>query len=268
MKVAVIGHIEWATFATVDHLPTAGEIIHAKDSWQEPAGGGSVAAMQLAELADQCLFFTSVGDDEIGREAVRQLEKHGLTVYAAIDKTRPTRRVIVHIDASHERTITVLGEALKPSGNDTSLPWHELASADAVYFTQGDTAAVNAGRQAPVLVSTARVLPVLRESSIELDALVYSQNDPSERYNDSDLNPLPKLTVATNGTHGGTTNTGLQYSAELSPPDKFIDSYGCGDSFAAGLTFGLGNGLNVEEALKVAANCGAQAAQRRGAFQI
>jgi ribokinase len=35
------------------------------------------------------------------------------------------------------------------------------------------------------------------------------------------------------------------------------DSYGCGDSFAAGLAFALGAGHDVERALVLAAECGA-----------
>ena len=51
LKVAVVGHVEWVQFARVPHVPRAGEIIHARDTFEEPAGGGAVAAVQLARLA-------------------------------------------------------------------------------------------------------------------------------------------------------------------------------------------------------------------------
>jgi ribokinase len=35
------------------------------------------------------------------------------------------------------------------------------------------------------------------------------------------------------------------------------DAYGCGDSFAAGLTYALGEGLDPDRALQLAAACGA-----------
>ena len=44
------------------------------------------------------------------------------------------------------------------------------------------------------------------------------------------------------------------------------DAYGCGDSFAAGLTYGLGAGMAVEEALEVAARCGAACLSGRGPY--
>ncbi len=44
------------------------------------------------------------------------------------------------------------------------------------------------------------------------------------------------------------------------------DAYGCGDSFAAGLTFGLAEGKPLEDALELAARCGAACATGHGAY--
>src|SRR3954452_5849248 len=61
MRVAVVGHVEWVEFARVESVPRPGEIAHALETWEEPAGGGAVAAAQLARLAGSCVFFTGVG---------------------------------------------------------------------------------------------------------------------------------------------------------------------------------------------------------------
>jgi ribokinase len=45
------------------------------------------------------------------------------------------------------------------------------------------------------------------------------------------------------------------------------DFYGCGDSFAAGLTYGLGAGLPIGEAVELAARCGAACATGRGPYE-
>jgi ribokinase len=42
--------------------------------------------------------------------------------------------------------------------------------------------------------------------------------------------------------------------------------YGCGDSFAAGVTYGLGAGLPIGEALELGARCGAACATGRGPY--
>ena len=38
MRVAVVGHVEWIEFARVERMPTAGQIVHATDAWEEPGG--------------------------------------------------------------------------------------------------------------------------------------------------------------------------------------------------------------------------------------
>src|SRR5438105_15962343 len=75
VRVAVIGHVEWVEFARVDRVPAAGDIVHATETWEEPAGGGAVAAMQLLRLAGpgRTLFLTALGDDAFGHRAAREL---------------------------------------------------------------------------------------------------------------------------------------------------------------------------------------------------
>ena len=48
MTIAVVGHVEWTEFAPVDRVPLAGEIIESEGAWQQPAGGGAVAAVRKA----------------------------------------------------------------------------------------------------------------------------------------------------------------------------------------------------------------------------
>jgi ribokinase len=267
MKVAVVGHVEWCRFVKVDHDPVAGEIIRTENAWYEAAGGGGVAAVQLVQMAGTCLFFTAVGNDEAGRLAVEQLTSLGVEVYASISATEPTKQAFIDIDKNKERTITVTGN-LEPSRDDTSLPWAKLGEMDAVYFVSGDAGALQEARQAKKLVSTSRVLPILNESALTLDALVMSSNDSNELYESGDLNSEPLLLVKTDGKQGGTLGTGEHYNAEVVDKANLQDSYGCGDSFAAGLTYGLGQDLPIPEVLKIATHRGAMAAQRSGAHGL
>src|SRR5215208_2503668 len=111
MRTAVVGHVEWMDLAVVEHLPVPGEIVHAVESWEGPAGGGAVAAVQLARLAGDCLFLTALGDDELGHRAKRELESLGVRVEATW-RAEPQRRALVHVDAKTERNITVIGDRM------------------------------------------------------------------------------------------------------------------------------------------------------------
>lgn len=267
MLVAVVGHVEFVEFLQVSHVPVAGEILHTQGTFAEPAGGGGVAAVQLARLAGAATLFTALGDDALGRQAAEALENRGVRVHAAWRET-PQRRAVTFVDDDGERTITVIGERAQPVGAD-ALPWEELADCDAVFVTAGDPAALRAARLARVLVATPRVGPSLAHSGVELDALVLSARDPGERYDPGDVQPAPRLVVATAGAAGGayTDSEGRHGTWRAAPlPGPLVDTYGAGDSFAAGLTFGLGAGLDLDDALELAASCGAACVTGAGPY--
>ena len=266
MQVAVVGHVEWVEFVRVDHVPAPGEIVHALEIWQEPAGGGAVAAVQLARLAGACLFLTALGDDELGHRSARELEELGVRVETAW-RPEPQRRAFVHVDAVAERTITVIGERMGPHGDDP-LPWDELADADAVYFTAGDAEALRAARAARQLVATTRANEVLVPAQVQLDVLVRSARDPGEQY--VELEPPPRFIAETDGTAGGTlveaNGTATRWAA-APLPGPAVDAYGAGDSFAAGLTFALASGKSPVRAVELGARCGAICMTGRGPYE-
>jgi ribokinase len=265
VRAAVVGHVEWLSFGTVDHVPRPGEIAHASNVWDAPAGGGSVAAVQLAKLAGGCEFFTAVGDDDLGRAAVLGLTGLGVTVHAAV-RDAPTRRAVSLTDADQERTITTLGDRLEPRGDDP-LPWDLLDATDAVYVTAGDPGAFRAARQARVMVVTSRVLAGLELSGVVTDALVGSANDRDERVEPDALRFRPALIVRTDGERGGTYETADGGGAwDPAPARPGGDAYGGGDSFAGGLTFGLGANMTAPQAMALAARCGAACVSGRGPY--
>jgi len=268
MRVAVVGHVEWIEFARVERVPTPGEIVHASDAWEEPGGGGAVAAVQLARLAGSCLFLTALGDDELGHRAKRGLEELGLRVEASW-RPEPQRRGFVYLDGAGERTITVIGDRLGPNGAD-ELPWEKLAACDAVYFTAGDAGALRAARSAKKLVATVRAKATLAAAGVQLDMLVASSKDEGERYRPGEIEPPPLYVAETAGAAGGSLvaadgSTSHWTAAPLPAPP--VDTYGAGDCFAAGLTFGLGEGLEPAEALGVGARAGAACVTGRGPYE-
>jgi len=266
VNLAVVGHVEWIEFVRVDHVPVQGEIVHAAETWCEAAGGGAVAAVQLARLAGSSMLFTAVGDDELGSKVAPELQRHGVTVHSSV-RPEPQRRGFTFVDAAGERTITVIGERLGPRRSD-DLPWEQLAEADGVYFVSGDAAALKAARAAKVLVATARSLATLAEGRVELDALVRSRKDESEHYRQGDLEPPPRVDVATAGAQGGTFTFAGGAPIHFPPAaaqGSLQDTYGAGDSFAAALTYALAEELPMDEAVALAARSGAAALNRRGA---
>ncbi|MGK4578716.1 PfkB family carbohydrate kinase [Kitasatospora sp. HPMI-4] len=268
LRVAVVGHVEWTTIARVRKVPAPGDVIHADPLWQGPAGGGAVAAVELAELAGGCTFFTALGDDEAGLRSRTELERRGVRVLAAPRPGR-TREAVSMVDDSGERTTVTLGERLQPAGGD-AVDWRELAGFHAVFFTAGDTAVLRAAREAGVLVVTSRELATVSGSGVAVDAMVGSAHDPAERYDGTLLSRPPRLLVTTDGIRGGRFvrhgEPPRRYHA-TEAPSPLMDTYGVGDNFAAALTYALAGGAPAPEALEFAARRGAACTARRGPFE-
>src|SRR5829696_4501919 len=231
-RVAVVGHVEWVDFAIASRLPRPGEILHTPNFWGEAAGGGAVAAVQMAKLTGGALFFTALAEDDDG-----------------------------------ERTITVLGERPVPHGDDP-LPWEELDAVDGVYVTGCDPGALRAARRARIVVATPRTGDPLFAAGVRLDVLVRSGSDAGENVDPATLDPPPRIVVTTLGAKGGRWD-GEAGSGTWEPqplPGPRVDAYGAGDSFAAALTTGLAAGLDIAGAVRLGARCGAANMTGRGPY--
>ena len=267
VRVGVVGHVEWVQFAVVDRVPAAGEIVHARDVFAEPGGGGAVAVVQLVRLAGSAVFLTAVGNDDAAGEVVRVLgDRFGVEVHAG-RRDDPQRRTFTFLDAAGERTITVLGERIVPLRSDP-LPWDALGDLDAIYLTAGDAEAVRAARAARVLVATPRAMGALAASGVQLDVLVRSATDPGERYEPGMLDPAPRWVVSTRGAAGGSWcgETSGEWRA-TALPGPAVDAYGCGDSFAAAVAYGLGARMDLGAAIELGARCGAACLCGRGPYE-
>ncbi len=251
-----MGHVEWMSFLQVDQLPTAGRVAHAASSLDHPAGGGAVCAVRMAQLCGATVhFFTALGRDAIGERSRVELETRGLEVHVAW-RDASTRRGVSMVDPGGDRAITVIGERLQPNASDP-LPWTLLRDCDAVFVTAADPKALQACRSARVMTATPRVrLSNLRQAAVQLDALIGSALDPGEQLPEQLGFPQPRLRIATDGAAGGVLSPGGRYQASQAHAPS-IDSYGCGDSFAAGVTVGLAAGMEIGDAVRLGADAGA-----------
>jgi ribokinase len=266
-RVAIVGHVEWATHA-LGTFPGPGEIRLLEDAFDEPAGGGAVAAAQAAKLGAETTFFTALGADAAGEATRTRLAALGISMHTA-SRAEPQTRAISVTDPGGDRAIALIGGPLSPSAGDP-LAWEDLAEIDAVYFTGRDPATLAACRTARVLVATARRWPVLAAAGIECDVIVGSANDPDEQVPSGALAVAPRAWVMTDGRRGGRwieQHDRPRTWEAVAPPGPIVDSYGCGDAFAAGLTVGLGAGWSLADAIALGARCGAHTITARGGLR-
>ena len=266
LKFAVIGHIEWINFIEVDQLPKPGLISHSKKSQEYPAGGGSVISKRLRELTNnEVHFFTALGNDFYGNQCLKILENMGIKLHVAW-RDEPTRKGFSLIDSEGERSITIVGNRLAPTHKD-NFDWSILNDMDGIFITAADKEIFHKSRIAKTLCTTPRVgLNIINESGIFLDGLIGSNLDPGEVFSLNELRLIPKFVIKTEGENGGIVFPGGRYKAFDNNKNK-VDSYGCGDSFAAGILFGLSSGWDIKESLNIAKILGRDCSEHFGPYK-
>ena len=265
LNFAVVGHVEWINFLKVDQMPKHGVISHSTKSNEYPAGGGTIIAKTLSELTlNHVHFFTALGNDYYGEKSFNILSKMGIKLHVAW-REKPTRRGFSLIDSYGERSITVIGERLSPNSKD-NLEWKLLEKMDGIFITASDSTIFKKARIANILCTTPRVgLHTINKSNVLLDALIGSNLDPGEVFSFSELSIKPRYTIKTEGEDGGIVFPGGRYHALKNRRPK-VDSYGCGDSFAAGILYGLAAKWNIEKCINLAKILGRNTSEYFGPY--
>ena len=265
LNFAVIGHVEWITFLEVDVLPKPGLISHSTKSQEFPAGGGAVIARKLQELTNgEVHFFTALGSDFYGKQSYKIIENMGIKLHVAWRES-PTRKGFSLIDSDGDRAITIIGDRIAPTHND-DLDWNVLGKMDGIFITAADIKLFEKSRIAKTLCATPRVgLNIINDSGIFLDGLIGSNLDPGESFSLNELRLKPKFIIKTEGENGGMVFPGGRYKAIKNKKNK-VDSYGCGDSFAAGILYGLTSNWNIEESLNLAKVMGRNCSEHFGPY--
>jgi ribokinase len=105
----------------------------------------------------------------------------------------------------------------------------------------------------------------LHRAGEQVDVLVGSGEDSAERFEPGDLQPVPKVVITTAGSLGGWLRPGGPFRA-APLPGPVEDAYGCGDCFAAGVTYALAKGRTLDDAVALGARCGAAVLTGRGPY--
>ena len=107
---------------------------------------------------------------------------------------------------------------------------------------------------------------LIKNSKVKINALIGSALDPGEEINHDELIPKPDIYIATKGKSGGTIFPYNQSYKSITPSSKEIDTYGCGDCFAGGVTTALSANLNLSQAINIGAYCGAECSTHYGPY--
>ncbi len=112
-KIVVAGSLNMDLAVRVEHIPAAGETILGGDLLQSPGGKGANQAYAAAKLAPAGVvsMLGCVGDDDFGREMLRNLSSAGCDVSAVSRIPGPSGVALIVVSKEGENAIVVASGA-------------------------------------------------------------------------------------------------------------------------------------------------------------
>ena len=271
----VAGHVNWDVTLRLDRLPRPDGESSIRS--QRQSGGGSAAnvAVALSRLDVETSMIGSVGDDENGLLARRELEADGVDL-AGLKTVDGAETAVKYLLVDDGGQVSVLGndgvnEAVGPDDVDPAV----VRGAEHVHLTsqRPETAATIAriatDADVPVSFDPGRrvgdrtyteavaLADVLFVSEPEADALFES------RIGDRAL--ADRVVVVTAGADGAVVHTPSGSHHHPGYGVESVDSSGAGDAFAAGFVATTLRTEDLGRALAYANACGAITTGRSGA---
>jgi ribokinase len=283
VTVLTAGHVNWDVTLRIDRLPVAdGE---ASIRSQRQSGGGSAAnvAATLAGLEVDTGLVGSVGDDDNGLLARRELEEAGVSLDALriVDDAETAVKYLLVEDSGE---VAVLGnDGVNEAVGPADLEPERVRAASHVHLTsQRPDAAAEIASIASEAGLTVSFDPGRRlgdrdyGDALALADLIFVNDREAEavledEYIGSDFDD--RIVVVKHGADGAKVHTPDGGHVHPGFEIDSIDTAGAGDAFAAGfiatMVDGDGTGeFDVERALEYANACGALTASREGARSV
>jgi len=296
----VVGSINADLVVSVSRLPGAGETVTGGTFARHGGGKGANQAVAAARLGARVAFVGAVGADDLGAEALRELEAEGIDVSAVArlgDAATGVAAIVV--DEHGENQIAVASGANARVGGDTIprltgtgvvLLGHEVPEAAVV---AGIEAARAAGWTAVLNPAPARPLPddvegvILTPNAGEARVLVGAANDRAAVGAADDrratgaaddggaagaadaARALAARTGApvliTLGARGAILFAGDAATHLEATPVEVVDTTGAGDTVNGALAAELAAGRRIHQAAQIAVHAAALSTRRPGA---
>lgn len=264
-KVVVIGLSGESVFLKVDHFNNPGETINAIDRFVEPGGKGYNQAVMLGKLGADVSFITVLGNDSYARECVRVLKEHHVNP-CIITKNDLTDYAVITTDKFGENHVIVSNKLSKETSFDDILQYKEVIDeADIVLLQLEYPYQVNKQiieycyqRGIKVVLNPAPARLLDKELLGKVSVLIPNEFEVLNILEDEKdilkvLKQLSYCGVATTIVTCGSKNVLSYFNNELKeyPVRKVsaVDTTGAGDTFCAGVVYGLANNMNLTEAI-------------------
>jgi ribokinase len=282
--ITVFGSINVDLVTRVAHIPGPGETVRGSDYQLIPGGKGANQALAARRAGAEVRLVGAIGDDGMGRIALRELESGGVDLASVARLDGTTGLAIIAVDERGENAI-VVSPGANARASAGSIPPGAFGAKDTVLFQMEvpfveSLAAAKAAREAGarVILSVAPYTALPAEDVATFDMLIVNEHEAADlavhlgvsaRGADATASALARrlgrAVIATLGADGAVAATpeGLVRVPALAVTP--VDTTGAGDTFCGVLVAALDQGATLSDALRSASAASALACTRAGA---
>lgn len=262
-------------FGGLPALPEEGQEIYG-DSFAVRPGGGANTPINLAKLGAPVTFLTRLGDDDMGREILAQLEISGVRVTGDIGEAGTRTAVSAVLSTRRDRGFAsyagTQGEFFSESRLEQEIGRADIVHTYAGYCNSYPIAALCQKHGTELSLDVSWLDAESREAtSAIIQACDYVKVNEDEAWQltgescpEQALRVLAglarKSAVVTLGAKG---SIGMERGGEIIrqgilSAGAFRDSCGAGDAYAAGMLFGLSGSRPLSECMRLGAELSGQ----------
>lgn len=277
-KVLILGGVIIDQYYMVSDYPRCGTDTFISEAFKIPGGCSLNVAATLKNLGCEPYLYSKVGTDAEGAQIIDYLKQKGMDTQFIKSVEAPTDYCLVIVDKSGERTFFTHEKLGREISIETSEAFLEL-SFHSVYVTgyfmvrtkmpsnnvallnhlseRGtkilfDPSAVAGEIELDVLKALLGLADIITPNQHEAEMMAQKLGAPLEDF----IKKGCCLICKDGGNKLSITVDG--HVQHMQPYQaKVVDTTGAGDSFAAGLLYGLSEGMTLQESVKVGMACGA-----------
>ncbi len=288
-KIVVVGSSNTDMVVKSRRIPAPGETVTGGTFVVAPGGKGANQAVAAARLGAEVTFVARVGADAFGDQAIAGYERDGiLTDLIARDPERATGVALILVDERGENAISVASganHALTPEDIDRAAD--RIRGADVLVMqletplsavTRAAEIAAEAGvtvildpapaPDEPLPTALLRHVTCIKPNETEAERLtgLPVRDEAGARAAAARLLEAgPRCAIITLGARGALLAEAGSMSLVPTIEIQAADSTAAGDAFTGALAYGLGSGLAMPDAVRLASLAGALSATRMGA---
>jgi ribokinase len=282
--ITVFGSINVDLVTRVARIPGPGETVRGSDYALIPGGKGANQALAARRAGADVRLAGAIGDDGMGRIALRELDAGGVDLAAVARHAGTTGLAIITVDDKGENTIVVSpGSNARASAASIAPDWFgrrdTLLLQMEVPFAESLVAA-KAARDggARVILSVAPYAALAAEDTAAFDMLIVNEHEAADlaahlgvfaKGADATASALARrlgrTLIATLGADGAVAATADGLISVPALPVDVVDTTGAGDTFCGVLAAYLDEGAAMADAMRMAAIAGSLACTKEGA---